>query len=1120
MSKYNFTPNDIEKFKQICNKHKLNIMPVLIKHWKKFRKPHVRGIIEFIELIDGINKLKSQRDKNALYQYSKGFLAEQGITDEWLGFLREIIILENQVSDLHLKYKQTDEYSAWLKREHEINDIISKHSFSAKQRLQFISDKCDTGNKEYDSKMNVLFEERRDLRKKIHEKPNFIQNCKQNSRIHYLMKKAFEETEFIANTELAHVLYENAFMNGAQAAAFQLGLFHLKNAQSNDDIEYAFDLIQQAADAGVVIANYIIAECYRGGVLFEKDDVKSHDKILIAKESKEKDLIAVLIYLIKSYLCKTTMDLQNEFADEFIQEGEDNGLKYEQLKLIHLVEVAKNYLNEMKITPVKQKYIQEALIESENQKIKAEFTSAILKEQGLSDLSIYSISSYSYIHPISDINDYIPHYAAGACYYGVENIYADDSLRLSKHLIQQDTEKSLAIWKVLAEKNDPIALYRLGRHYVSLSENDVNIKIAIDYLNQSAKLGFKMSNIELSRLYFFTSSDAAGLNHILDLLNEFDEYNEVKAVTKFSCFANFDRVLFGPHYSSINFIHLLSYIFSKKIECIEDLDARLGCFIPAKFEAGLDDNDYLKRKKIVLSQFENHKNDLAHCLLLQYHYDALQAIFSVEEYPVRTNPITGAKEQVKSINRILSFNIIDENIEPDQMLIGMISMIEDSQYDASYTKLLILCGNEYIFNTIFSWLIERHYNPLLLGCLHWYRAKNDLCKASEDHLKLALRWFKLEKNSALAALCQAYILEVEEPEAALKALDEIDFDSLAAGQEQKEQIENRLKFFKLKIQSRIKLRIKALEAQRHSEHVEMLKTRLEKLVQRTSHTLANTIFPNTLYQVAEHIKDKAEHRHDALLLLDAYHAEVSIRHENELLQQRYTTDNPEPLRQILRGDRRPLPDSEARSIEQLIDYALSRVLSRLLNTQSPKLNAVRRQILGDRTDSVNDLRMDFEDAMFFREPRMTALAWCSHYVRPIELIYRESLWQEVGLKREGLAEALLYGHFAELLLNAFKYADHAHVDFLSLELDKATHSGQDYLTMTFSNPVASSGPTGLGSHQGLDALKEDISQLNGAVDQAPTLAQRQENGRFYVQIAYQADLLWLEPLPEIDFTNF
>ncbi|MBE0437106.1 MAG: hypothetical protein IBX56_15045 [Methylomicrobium sp.] len=324
----------------------------------------------------------------------------------------------------------------------------------------------------------------------------------------------------------------------------------------------------------------------------------------------------------------------------------------------------------------------------------------------------------------------------------------------------------------------------------------------------------------------------------------------------------------------------------------------------------------------------------------------------------------------------------------------------------------------------------------------------------------------------------------------------------------------------LELKNIIALHEKSLEETQLRKQAEDLKSRLEKLVQRTSHTLANTIFPNTLYQVAEHIKDKAEHRRDALLLLDAYHAEVSIRHENELLQQRYTTDNPEPLRQILRGDRRPLPDVEARSIEQLIDYALSRVLSRLLNTQSPKLDVVRRQILGDLRDSIDELRLDFEDAMFFREPRMTALDWCSHYVRPVELIYRESLWQEVGLKREGLAEALLYGHFAELLLNAFKYADHAHVDFLSLELDKATHSGQDYLTMTFSNPMASSGPTGLGSHQGLEALKEDISQLNGAVDQAPTLAQWQENGRFYVQIAYQADLLWLEPLPEIDFTNF
>ncbi|MBU2571572.1 MAG: hypothetical protein KJ725_16410, partial [Gammaproteobacteria bacterium] len=149
-----------------------------------------------------------------------------------------------------------------------------------------------------------------------------------------------------------------------------------------------------------------------------------------------------------------------------------------------------------------------------------------------------------------------------------------------------------------------------------------------------------------------------------------------------------------------------------------------------------------------------------------------------------------------------------------------------------------------------------------------------------------------------------------------------------------------------------------------------------------------------------------------------------------------------------------------------------------------------------------------------------ALAWCSHHVRPVELIYREALWQEIGLKREGLAEALLYGHFAELLLNAFKYADHTYSDFLRLELNKITQNGQDYLTMTFSNPVTEPGPTGLGSDQGLEAVKEDLNQLNGAVDQASTLAHWKENGRFYVQIAYQADLLWQEPMTDIDFTNF
>jgi len=52
------------------------------------------------------------------------------------------------------------------------------------------------------------------------------------------------------------------------------------------------------------------------------------------------------------------------------------------------------------------------------------------------------------------------------------------------------------------------------------------------------------------------------------------------------------------------------------------------------------------------------------------------------------------------------------------------------------------------------------------------------------------------------------------------------------------------------------------------------KEKLEKMVQQYSHTLANTLFPNTIYEVANKLKKHIEFKKDARVLSDAYQAEV------------------------------------------------------------------------------------------------------------------------------------------------------------------------------------------------------------------------------------------------------
>lgn len=293
--------------------------------------------------------------------------------------------------------------------------------------------------------------------------------------------------------------------------------------------------------------------------------------------------------------------------------------------------------------------------------------------------------------------------------------------------------------------------------------------------------------------------------------------------------------------------------------------------------------------------------------------------------------------------------------------------------------------------------------------------------------------------------------------------------------------------------------------------------RLQKLVQRYSHTLSNTIFPNTLYTIAEHLKNHVDLRQDARLLLEAYHAEISIKLENELLQKRYASDNPESLRQLVRGDRLATNDANAHRIEDIFNYALSRVLARFLNQHYAKLEPIRTQVVARCGQSLDALRQNFEEALFFNNPPRTALDWCHATLRPIELCITSPLWQEVGIRRQGLAEALLYGHFSEIIFNAFKYADPAADWFLRVEFGSRQENGMDYLTVQWQNPLGtttSSEREGMG--QGLAALAEDMQQLNGSTDPALTLCHETRDGCFTLRLHYQVDLLRRTPLPDID----
>jgi TPR repeat protein len=741
-------------------------------------------------------------------------------------------------------------------------------------------------------------------------------------------------------------------------------------------------------------------------------------------------------------------------------------------------------------------------------------------------------------------------YVAGACYEGHQCINKQPFRPNEILEIKQDQNRAVQIWQDLAKENNPIAYYRLGCHYVDAKASDVFL--AVDYLHKAADAGILLAHFKLIQIYYY------GLAGSPDFSLASFHYKQI---------ANRDRVLrrfyIEDSYLSDMRDDLDRFVLGK--HCFSDVDCigSMSLFLS---------KNYLNKTTAIINKFANQIshacNDNPAALLLSMCFERFSSqdskcgnsdndfLKSIDNEIVKK--LVCNNPHLPSFNDFIGRELINYFLPFSDALMnressGICEIKNSSFFYNDFGQSIdwpVITDCSYVFNLVFNNLYLRdNKNCLFLGLLYLFKSLSPRCFSVKADQEIAMKWLEAA-NDELADYFHALILESSDPVQAMLILSktyrsnknnlflklkeslsysgdqESSFDHEDSrpcmdsySEKRTEELKEIIAKERREVEIRLKLRIEKMNALQYAERAEALKIRLEKLVQRTSHTLANTIFPNTLYQVAEHLKDKAEHRRDRLLLLDAYHAELSIRHENELLQQRYTTDNPEPLRQIVRGDRRTLPNKDARSQEDLLDYALSRVISRLLNTHSAKFNAVRSQIIGEQVTDIDALRLDFEDAMFFRDPPMSAHQWCSQHLRPIEWVYQDERWREMGLKREGLAEALLYGHFAELLYNAFKYADHYAPHFLRLVMDSETIDGRQYLTMTWSNPVSPIPLSGMGSNQGLEAIQEDLAQLNGQFEKAPTLTYGKEGDTFVTRMAYQADLLWLEPLPEYDIAS-
>jgi hypothetical protein len=333
-----------------------------------------------------------------------------------------------------------------------------------------------------------------------------------------------------------------------------------------------------------------------------------------------------------------------------------------------------------------------------------------------------------------------------------------------------------------------------------------------------------------------------------------------------------------------------------------------------------------------------------------------------------------------------------------------------------------------------------------------------------------------------------------------KALDRIGSDTKWLISELKE-----LSFEVMKYKQELVDKNKCLELE--IKEKENANHRMQRLVEQFTHSLGNVIFPDTIYQVAERLKNNPECRKDVLLLHEAYHSEIIIKLQGELLRQRYANTNPEKFRQLIRSCRRTSRDIDnSKSIEDILDYASSRVTARFLNQHYAGLNSIRDKILSKKDVSLNALKQKFEDDILLNKS-LRPIAWINENLRSVKITEISPLWKKVFILSESHAEALLFGYFSEILFNAFKYADHDNDEFLTLVFDEKTINDTTYLSCSWKNPVKDKAPSMSGSGKGLDAIQEDLKQLNDTETTEESLLISQQKNQFQVTLFFKKDLL-------------
>ena len=185
----------------------------------------------------------------------------------------------------------------------------------------------------------------------------------------------------------------------------------------------------------------------------------------------------------------------------------------------------------------------------------------------------------------------------------------------------------------------------------------------------------------------------------------------------------------------------------------------------------------------------------------------------------------------------------------------------------------------------------------------------------------------------------------------------------------------------------------------------------------------------------------------------------------------------EAIRCQIKLDQVDKGNNQSMSIEDILNLAAFRAIDKLFDTNEYSLNFARDTI-GKKQGDFSRLSSAYQKYVLATndDENLSILSWCSENLRPITVCYKCDDWKKLFFHNNSQSVALFFCYFFELFFNAFKYADHNEHDFLTITLGNEVISGNEFLTMIWTNPK--SNQTSFGSNKGLYLSASYISLLN------------------------------------------